>query len=105
MLWKETKNEKFFVKSLYGALEPRDAIPFLRSIIWSPCVPPKVGFFAWEALWGKALTLDQLKRRGWSLAKKCFLWLVEEESMDHILIHCTNARVLWELVFALFDVT
>ena len=46
------------VKSLYDALEPRTAVPFWRSIIWSPCVSTKVGFFAWEALWGKTLTLD-----------------------------------------------
>ena len=62
-------------------------------------------FFVWEASWVKTLTLDQVKRRGWSLATRCFLCLVEEESIDHILIHCTKARVLWELLFALFGVT
>ena len=61
-------------------------------------------FFAWKASWGKALTLDQLKRRGWSLANRCFLCLVEEESINHILIHYTKIRVLWELIFALFGV-
>ena len=25
-------------------------------------MPTKVGFFAWEAFWGKVLTLDQLKK-------------------------------------------
>ena len=29
---------------------------------------------------------------------------MEEKSIDHILIHCTQARVLWELLFALFGV-
>ncbi|RVX17155.1 hypothetical protein CK203_003428 [Vitis vinifera] len=47
VLWKEeTKDGKFSVKSLYGALELRTAVSFLRSTIWNPCVPTKVGFFA-----------------------------------------------------------
>ncbi|RVW50950.1 hypothetical protein CK203_071256 [Vitis vinifera] len=66
--------------------------------------PTKVGFFAWEASWRKVLTLDQLKRRGWNLANRCFLCCAEEEMINHILIHCSKARVLWELVFALFGV-
>ncbi|RVW79159.1 Apoptosis inhibitor 5-like protein API5 [Vitis vinifera] len=32
---------------------------------------PKVSFFAWEASWGKVLTLDQVKKRGWDLANRC----------------------------------
>ena len=50
------------------------------------------------------LTLDHLKKRGWTLANRCFLCCAEEESIDHILIHCTKARVLSELLFALFGV-
>ena len=45
VLWTETKNEKFFVKSLYVALELGGVVPFPRSIIWNPCEPSKVGFF------------------------------------------------------------
>ncbi|RVW15106.1 DNA-directed RNA polymerase III subunit 2 [Vitis vinifera] len=39
VLWKETKDRKFYVKSLYSALETRSAVSILKNIIWSPCVP------------------------------------------------------------------
>ena len=64
-----------------------------------------MGFFVWEASWRKVLTLDQLKRRGWTLANRCFFYLADKESTNHILIHYTKIRVLWELLFALFGVT
>ena len=52
VLWKETKDGKFFVKSLYSALEPRSAVSFPKSIIWTPCVPTKVGFFCLRSFVG-----------------------------------------------------
>ena len=100
---KETNDGIFSVKFLYSALDSRSAVQFPKSIIWSPCELKWV-FFAWEVSWGTVLTLDQLKKRGQPLANRCFLCRVEEESIDHILIHCTKARVLWELLFALFGV-
>ncbi|RVX06893.1 hypothetical protein CK203_015021 [Vitis vinifera] len=63
VLWNASKNGIFSVKSLYNTLDSSGAVPFPWRIIWSPCVPTKVGFFAWEASWGKVLTQDQLKRR------------------------------------------
>ena len=85
-------------------MEGSNTVPFSKSIIWSPCVPNKVCFFAWEATWGKALMLDQLKKRGWSLLNRCYLCGAVEEAVDHLLIHCTKVRVLWELLFNLFGV-
>ena len=72
--------------------------------IWRASVPPKVAFFAWEASWGKILNLDQLQRRGYSLANKCFLCLAEAETVDHLLLHCVMTRTLWNLLFSLFSV-
>ena len=64
----------------------------------------KVNFFAWEAFWEKILTLDHLKRRGWSLPNRCYLCKGEEESANHILIHCPKESMLWHLILAIFDV-
>ena len=67
-------------------------------------VPTKVAFFAWEATWEKILTLDRLQKRGWQLPNRCFLCGCEEENVNHILLHCTVVRALWEITFALFGV-
>ena len=64
-------------------------------------VPLKVSFFAWEASWGKVMTLDQLKKRGRSLANRCYLCEEEEETLNHLLVHCSKAKMLWELILAI----
>ena len=43
------------------------------------------------------LTLDQFKRCGRALANRCFLCEEEEETIEHLLIHCSKARMLWDL--------
>ncbi|RVW56296.1 Argininosuccinate lyase, chloroplastic [Vitis vinifera] len=70
MVWKETKNEIFTVKSLYNSLVYSCAVPFPWNIIWS----------------------------------RCSLCCAEEETINHILVHCSKAKVLWDLVFSLFSV-
>ena len=58
VFWTKTKSGKFLVKSLYLALEAGCPSLFPSSCIWNVWVQPKISFFAWEATWGKALTLD-----------------------------------------------
>ncbi|KAL6342504.1 hypothetical protein AAG906_012100 [Vitis piasezkii] len=104
MVWTASKSGVFSVKSLYSILEPGGSAMFPYVGIWKASVPPKVAFFAWEASWGKILTLDQLQRRGYSLANRCFLCLAEVETVDHLLLHCVMTRTLWNLLFSLFGV-
>ena len=101
MLWIETKCGKFSIKSLYKALVSSPPVFFPSNVIWKACVQPKVSFFRWEATWGKALTLDQLQKRGWPLANRCYLCQLHEELIDHILLHCAKTRTLWTLFFSL----
>ncbi|KAL6339538.1 hypothetical protein AAG906_034623 [Vitis piasezkii] len=48
------------------------------------------------------LTIDQLKKRGWTLVNGCFLYKDEEESANNLLLDCTKTRILWPSVFSLF---
>ncbi|RVX18713.1 putative ribonuclease H protein [Vitis vinifera] len=70
VVWTASRSGDFSVKSLYSILEPGGSALFPYVGIWRVYVPPKVAFFAWEASWGKILTLDQLQRRGYSLANR-----------------------------------
>ena len=96
MLLKETRDGNFLLKSSC----------FSSQVYLDIWVPSKVGFFffAWEASWIKILTLDHLKRRGRALANRCFLCEEEEVTVEHLLVHCSKARLLWELLFAIVGV-
>ncbi|RVX01714.1 Cytochrome c oxidase assembly protein COX11, mitochondrial [Vitis vinifera] len=66
LLWRKIQlcgGEKEMVTSgsrtLIGCWHPNDTV-FPSRCIWMDRVPTKVAFFAWEATWGKVLTLDRL---------------------------------------------
>ena len=50
------------------------------------------------------LTLDQIKKRGRALANRCFLCGKDEEMIDHLLLRCSVARLLCDLLLAIFGV-
>ena len=45
-----------------------------------------------------------LKRRGRVLANRCFLCEEKEGTVDHLLLHCSKARLLWDLLLAIVGV-
>ena len=95
---------KYGVKGAYNGLVVINACDFPYRCVWVDKVPTKAAFFAWQAAWGKILTLDRLQKRGWQFPNRCFLCDYEEESVNHILLHCVVVRALWEIVFALVGV-
>ncbi|RVX14661.1 hypothetical protein CK203_011960 [Vitis vinifera] len=103
--WVKSKDGVFSVKSLYKAMQPASSALFPSKIIWRSCAQPKISFFAWEASWGRVLTLDRLQKRGWVLANRCFLCQKCGESIDHLLLHCERTREVWTLLLSFFGVS
>lgn len=71
--------------------------PVPVKILWNSWVPTKICFFAWEAWWGKVLTMEQLKKRGFPLASSP-LCLAAKEDLNHLLIHCPPVWSLWSSI-------
>ena len=67
LLLKNAKENGFTVKAMYKSFDTSPAVEFPHRLVWNLAVPQIIGVFAWEASWGKVLTIDQLKRRGLTL--------------------------------------
>ncbi|RVX01752.1 putative ribonuclease H protein [Vitis vinifera] len=102
--WKREGNGVFGAKGAYKSLSGYSTGVFPNRRIWMDKVPTKVPFFAWEAVWGKILTLDKLQKRGWQLPNRCYLCDCEEENANHILLHCTVVKTIWEITLVIFGV-
>ena len=79
------EDKMVYVKSLYSSIENSEAFP--TSLVWNPWVPVRVSFFTWELLWGRILTLEQLKRRWWRIPYRCYMCKGDEETANHSLLH------------------
>ena len=67
ILWNVDKKGQYTVKANYRHMENACTDNYPTGLIWNSWVPPKVSVFTWEVWWGKVLTGDQLKRRGFQL--------------------------------------
>ncbi|RVX13715.1 Actin-related protein 5 [Vitis vinifera] len=104
LVWKIERKGTFKVNSYYRSLKEDNSPLFPVKEVWGSYAPLRTRFFAWEAVWGKISTIDMLMRRGWSIANRCNLCKENEETANHILIHCGKTRDLWNLLFSSFGV-
>ena len=68
--------------------------------------PRRVCFFFWSVAWGNILTCDNLMRWGYSMTSWCCMCRCRcnGETVDHLMLHCPLAVVLWNFFFWVFDV-
>ena len=67
-------------------------------------MPPKVNIFFWILLQNKILTLDNLKKRGFIIVNRCVLCKNDGETVDHIMLHLSFTKKLWDKVCRLLKV-
>jgi len=101
--WSPSRKGKFNVRFFYHTLTHKETIHFPWKSIWRTNAPLKVDFFAWAAALGKILTLDNLKKR--RVIDRCCMCKKNGESVDHLLLHCEVACVLWNAIFSCFSLS
>ena len=80
------------------------SISFPWKCIWSTKAPKRLSFFLWTAARGSILTIDNLVLRRLPLVNWCCMCWCDEETVDHILLHCKFAYALWSEVFLIFGI-
>ena len=58
----------------------------------------------WIAVHGQILTLDNLMLRGRILVNRCCMCHHNEETVDHLLLHCPVAHSLWVYMYQIFGI-
>ena len=105
MVWKLSKKGVFDIRSFYNKLRSSLPITFPWKGIWKAKAPTHVSFFVWTAAWEKILTGDILWYRGFDFVDWCILCRCNGESVNHLLLHCDKAYLLWSMVFRSFGIS
>jgi hypothetical protein len=90
LLWRLNGKVTFDSRSFYHALHALGGTRFPWRSIWGVKCPRRV-FFMWTMAWGRILTCDNLKKRGFVMAGWCCMCKDGDESVDHLFIHCRAA--------------
>ena len=55
-------------------------------------------------MWRWGVDFRSAAKKRVDMVNRCALCKEEAKSIDHILLHCNKARILWQLVFSIFDI-
>jgi hypothetical protein len=102
LLWTPSSSQKFTVKSYYTLLLSSEHSSFPWRSVWKVKALPRVAFFLWTTTLDRILTMDTLRKRGFSLANWCCLFKKNEEMTNHLLSSTASILRLfgnWSLIF------
>ena len=102
-VWTVSKDGSFSISSFSLSLSGISRERNVLSNIWKINAPPRVVIFGWLALQKRILTMDNLRRRGRIVGNDCPMCLRNEESVDHLLLNCMVAQLIWRSVVEWFD--
>lgn len=95
MRWRWTNDGQYSAKSAYNIQFQGAFCPFNNLAIWKAKVEGKHRFFAWLMVQKKLLTADNMQSRNWPCNPICSLCDQEQETGEHLCLHCVFAQEVW----------
>ena len=95
LFWMPMPSGEFTVKSAYLTLKHGPTLDSGIHRIWMLSTPPRMKIFGWLLLMNRILTTDNLQKRGWVLAGICYMCKADSETVPHLFVHCTFAKLLY----------
>lgn len=104
-LWTLYKNGNFSLKSCVDIFGDTGMYDEIWKYMWRLKVPSKVKFFLWFIIRDRLLITDNLIKKGMCLPNICLLCYQEEETANHILLHCPYSKEVQDAVLNEIGVT
>lgn len=88
-------------KNVYQALStfhwPLDSSVHFQQL-WKVDCPLKIKLFTWLLIENRVLVWPNLQTRGWEGPSRCYLCLLQCETISHLFIYCPFVRAVWQLL-------
>lgn len=101
LIWVASKLGQYSIKEGYNTLQQgcnSKVSSRACSFCWNDIVLPKANYFPWLTLNKRILTTERLVKLGITQAFNCVFCDLEEESVDHLFLHCSFASQCWSFI-------
>jgi zinc-binding in reverse transcriptase len=105
VVWKQTPNGNYTIKLFYLFLKQGLLILSDLYVIWDLKIPPRMQVFIWIMVQNKILTIEALKRRGWSIVGICYMCRSNDESTNYLFNKCQFFFIMLMLLFRRLNIS
>ncbi|KAF3651267.1 putative transcription repressor MYB6-like [Capsicum annuum] len=105
--WGSSSKGSYSVKAGYSKLSAQNEVNehWPWKLIWRTKLPYKIMCFTWTAIREAILTQDNLCRRKFQLANRCFMCQHSSETVNHLLLHWSVASDLWNMFLSISGIS
>ncbi|XP_026437135.1 uncharacterized protein LOC113335237 [Papaver somniferum] len=102
LFWTGTLNGKFSTSSAITMIRHKEPKMHCSTKIWNSCLHPSTSSNIWKIVQGVFIDDSVMVDRDYSLASRCCICENEQDSMNHLLRHCSFSVKIWIWICSIF---